>query len=75
MDVFAFTFLSLINNMLEKFSITMILSLQRDNPDIPRLFKSASAKGTYQFAYENNKTLVSYKPENDKKFYYCFCHI
>jgi len=30
------------------------------------LFKTTSAKGTYRFAYRNNKTLVSYRSENDK---------
>jgi len=34
--------------------------------DIPPLFKSAPAKGTYQFAYENNKALVSYRSKNDE---------
>jgi len=48
----------LIDNMLEKlFSYNGRL--------ITQLFKRTSAKGTYQFSYENNETLVSYKPEND----------
>jgi len=41
-------------------------SLQKNDSNVPPLFKSALAKKTYQFAYHDNKTLVSYKPENDK---------
>jgi len=42
----------------------MVGSLQQDNPDVPPMFKSALAKETYQFAYQINKTLVSYRTEN-----------
>jgi len=57
MDVSVFISVPLIDNIVEKFSLTMVGSLQPDNPDIPQLFKRASVKGSYQFlfAYENNK--------------------
>jgi len=56
----------LVDTIREKFSLTIVGSLQRHNRDVPPLFKRALAKGAYQFAYQNNKTLVSYKPGNDK---------
>jgi len=59
-----FTSVLLVDTMREKFSLTMVGSLQKDR-NIPQLFKRSPAKGTYQFGYQNNKTLVSYKPEND----------
>jgi len=64
MDVSGFTSVPLTDNMLEKFSLT-IDSLRRDNPDVHNSSR-APAKGTYQFIYKNNKTLVFYKPKNDK---------
>jgi len=60
----SFTSVPLVDTMREKFSLTIVGSLRRDNPDVPKLFKKTLAKGTYQFGYQNNKTLVSYKPEN-----------
>jgi len=61
-----FTLVPLVDTMREKYSLTMVDSLRRNNPDVPPLFKSALAKETYEFAYQINKTLVSYKSENDK---------
>jgi len=60
------TSIPLVDTMREKFSLTMIGSLQQNNPDVPPWIKNALAKEPYQFAYDINKTLVSYKPENDK---------
>jgi len=61
-----FTSVPIVDNMREKFSLTMVGSLRRDNPDIPPMFKGVLAKEEYHIAYHNNKTLMSYKPKNDK---------
>jgi len=61
-----FISVSIVDNMFEKFSLTMIGSLRQNNPDVPPMFKNALAKETCQVAYHNNKTLVSYRSENDK---------
>jgi len=61
-----FTSVPLVDTMREKYSLTVVGFLRRDNPDVPPLFKSALAKETYEFAYQINKTLMSYKPEKDK---------
>jgi len=61
-----FTSVPLVDTMREKFSLTMVGSLRRDNADVPPMFGDALAKEECQVAYHNNKTLVSYKPENDK---------
>jgi len=42
-----FTSVSFFDNM-QKFSFTMVGSLQWNNPDVPQMFKRALAKGTYQ---------------------------
>jgi len=52
--------------MRERFSLTMVGSLQRNNHDVPSWIENALAKEPYQFAYQVNKTLLSYKPENDR---------
>jgi len=44
----------------------MVGSLRKDKPYVPLLFKRTLVKATCQFAYQNNKTLVYYKSENDK---------
>jgi len=61
MDIFGFISMPLTNNMLEKFSLTLVGSL-RDNPDVYNCRESIC----YQLTYENNKTLVSCKPKNDE---------
>jgi len=40
----------------------------RDN-DVPLLSKSTPVKRTYEFVYQNNKTLESYEQENDKMIF------
>jgi len=62
-----YTSIPLVDTMREKFSLTMIGSLQQNNPDVSPLFENEIAKETYEFAYQiNNNILVSYKPENDE---------
>jgi len=62
-----FTSMQLVDIMREAYALTMVGSLPRwDKPDVPLLLKSSLAKEACQFAYYNNKTLVYYKPENDK---------
>jgi len=61
-----FTSMPLIDTMREKFALTMVGSLRQDNLVVPPLFEAVLAKKTYQFTYQINKTLVSYKSENDK---------
>jgi len=59
-----FTSVPIVDNMFEKFSLTMIGSLRQNNPYVPPMFKGA--KKACQVAYHNNKTLISYKSENNK---------
>jgi len=62
-----FTSVPLVDTMREKFSLTMVGSLRRDEiPEVPSSFKKAFVKGRYQVAYHDNKTLVSYKTEKNK---------
>jgi len=56
----------LVYSMREKYSFTIVSSLRKNKPEILPSIKRASAEGTCQFAYHDNKTLVSYKSENDK---------
>jgi len=51
----------LVDSMREKYSLTIVGFLQKNKPKIPSSIKGASAKGTYQCAYYDNKTLVFYK--------------
>jgi len=44
-----YTSIPLVDTMHEKFSLTMVGSLQRDNPDVPPLIENALAKEPYQF--------------------------
>jgi len=57
---------SSVEDMIEKFSLTIVGSLKKSKCYIPPLFKRPSVERKWQFAYQNNKTLVSYKSENDK---------
>jgi len=58
--------MSLVDNKCEKHSLAIVGSLRKNKPEIPPSIKRASAKRTCQFPYHDNKTLMSYKLENDK---------
>jgi len=57
------TSVPLVDTMHEKFSLTMIGSLRKDKPYVPLSFKRAP---TEIQVYQYNKTLMSYKSENDE---------
>jgi len=57
---------SFVENMIGKFSLRIVGSLQKFKCYIPPSLKRASVERKWQFAYQNNKTLVSYTSENDK---------
>jgi len=62
----SFTSVPLVDIMHEKFSLTMIVSLRKDKPYVPLFFKTAQTENLCLFTYQYNKTLVSYKSENNK---------
>jgi len=62
----SFTSVPLVDTMHEKFSLTMIVSLRKDKPYVPSFFKTAQIEKICLFTYQYNKTLVSYKSENNK---------
>jgi len=61
-----FTSVPLVDDMRNKFSLTMVGGLRKNDPEIPPSFKATPPKGTCQFAYYDNKTLVSYKSTKNK---------
>jgi len=56
----------LVDDMRKKFSLTMIGALRKNNPEIPPSFKATPPNGTHQFAYYDDKILVSYKSTKNK---------
>jgi len=62
----SFTSVPLVDTMHEKFSLTMTVSLRKDKPYIPSFFKTVQTKNLCLITYQYNKTLVSYKSENNE---------
>lgn len=60
-----FTSIQIVQEMREKYSLTMVGTLRKNKREIPLEFTRTASAGTIRFAYANNSTLVFYCPKKN----------
>lgn len=61
-----FTSVPMFNMMLVDYKLTMVGTMRANKTEIPAKFLAAKSKGESLFAFDHNKTLVSYTPKENK---------
>ncbi|XP_030762213.1 uncharacterized protein LOC115887030 [Sitophilus oryzae] len=61
-----FSSVDLFNKMLTEYNLTMIGTLRKNKREIPSSFLNGKDVGPSKFAFDNNKTLVSFVPKKGK---------
>ena len=61
-----FTSVSIVERMLNEYSLTMLGAMRKGKREIPEYLKSARKPGTTDILYDHNKMLISYVPKKNK---------